>query len=322
MRCLALAEELLGRGAEVSFLGGLGGLEWIRDQLRARGLPLLPGPLSPEGLITAARRLRLDAMVLDSYELDPHCAGALRQAGMTVLAIVDGDTRGQDADLYLDQNLGAEHSPVNLPAGTVRLAGSGFALLRDSVRALRPAGPRRPGDGVPGVLCFFGGTDTADAAPRVIELAAATGAPFAATVIAARDSTADALAAIALVPGQSVTAVAPTDRLPHLAAAADLVVSAGGTSTWELLCLGVPAALIWVADNQRQGYDALVSRGLAAGLGAVTGLGGDAEATLKGLLTNPAARTDLAARGFTVVDGRGRERVADELLSHLTPRPA
>jgi spore coat polysaccharide biosynthesis predicted glycosyltransferase SpsG len=322
MRCLALAEELLGRGAEVSFLGDLGGLEWVRDQLRARGLPLLPGPASPEGLTTAARRLRLDAMVLDSYELDPDCAGALRQAGMTVLAVVDGDTRGQHADLYLDQNLGAEHSPVNLPTGTVRLAGSDFALLRDSVRALRPAGPRQPGDGVPRVLCFFGGTDTADAAPRVIELAAATGAPFAATVIAARDSTADALAAVALTPGQSVTAIAPTDRLPHLAAAADLVVSAGGTSTWELLCLGVPAALIWVADNQRQGYDTLVSRGLAAGLGAVTGLGGDAEATLKGLLTSPVARTDLAARGFTLVDGRGRERVADELLSRLAPRPA
>lgn len=322
MRCLALAEELLGRGAEVHLLGDAGGLAWIDGQLDALGLSPSPGPVTPAQHVAVARRLRLDAMVLDSYELDPGCAGALREAGVAVLAIVDGDTRGQDADLYLDQNLGAEESPWDPPAGSVRLAGVGYALLRDSVRTLRPVSLRRAQAGVPRLLCFFGGTDTADAAPRMIGLAAATGAPFAATVIAARDSTADALAAITLAPGQSVTPIPPSTRLPLLAAGADLVISAGGTSTWELLCLGVPSALIWVADNQRQGYDAIVSRGLAAGLGAVADLPGDAEATLKGLLTSPSARAGLAARGFDLIDGRGRERVADALLTRLRTAPS
>ncbi len=68
-------------------------------------------------------------LVLDSYELDPAGAGALRAAGVLTLAIVDGDTRGQDADLYLDQNFATD---LAVPAGRL-LAGSGYALLRAGV---------------------------------------------------------------------------------------------------------------------------------------------------------------------------------------------
>ncbi len=80
----------------------------------------------PAELVAAARRHDLDVLVLDSYELDPAGAGALRAAGVLTLAIVDGDTRGQDADLYLDQNFATD---LAVPAGRL-LAGSGYALLR------------------------------------------------------------------------------------------------------------------------------------------------------------------------------------------------
>jgi spore coat polysaccharide biosynthesis predicted glycosyltransferase SpsG len=317
IRCVALAEELVRRGAEVVFLGALDGPAWIKDQLDARDLSLEPAHECPHRLTRQALRLRLDAMVIDSYVTDPGCADSLRRAGVAVLAIVDGDTRGQHADLYLDQNLGAEDDTPVLPPGSARLAGLHYVLLRDSVRRHRRGTWCKITAGVPRVLCFFGGTDAADAAPAVIELAAATRVPFAATVVAAREATAKALADIPLAAGQCVTAIPPTDRLPALAAESDLVVSAAGTSTWELLCIGVPAALVRVAENQRLGYDAVVSRGLAAGLGGVTNPATDAIPVLHGLLTDPAARTALAARGHGLIDGRGRERVTDALLNLL-----
>jgi spore coat polysaccharide biosynthesis predicted glycosyltransferase SpsG len=326
IRCVALAEELVLRGAEVVFLGSLDGPPWVAGQLHTRKLPLVPARPGPHRLTRQALRMRLDAMVIDSYATDPACAASLRRAGVTVLAIVDGDTRGQQADLYVDQNLGAEEAAHDLPAGGIRLAGVQYVMLRDSVRALRPPTPHR-GDpalqaharreitrGCARVVCFFGGTDAAGAAPAVVELAAATGAPFAATVVAAHAATAKALAALPLAPGQCVTPIPPTDRLPALAAGSDLVVSAAGTSTWELLCLGVPTALIQVAANQRAGYDATVSRGLTAGLGSVATPAPDAVPVLRRLLTDPAARAAPAARGHGLIDGRGRERVADALL--------
>jgi spore coat polysaccharide biosynthesis predicted glycosyltransferase SpsG len=113
--------------------------------------------------------------------------------------------------------------------------------------------------------------------------------------------------------------IAPTDELPKLLSDTDLAVSASGTSTWELLCLGVPAALIWVVDNQIIGYERTVARGLAAGLGHVSGLDRSSRAAvvLRRLLTDPPLRAALASRAWAAVDGRGAQRVADALLARL-----
>ncbi|GAA2634164.1 hypothetical protein GCM10010411_86160 [Actinomadura fulvescens] len=314
VRCVALAEELVRRGVAVIFLGEVAGPPWIRAELTVRGLPLIPAPAAPGALAARARAFSLDVLVIDSYATDPACADAVRRAGTTVLAIVDGDHRGQHADLYLDQNLGAEHLPIELPAGSSRLAGAEFVLLRDCVRRLRPHAPRQPRGGVPRVLCFLGGTDAADAAAAVMRLAVATGAPFAATVVAARETSAQDVAAIEPSPGQSLVPVPPTARIAELAADADLAICAAGSSIWELMCLGVPSALVHVADNQLIGYRATVSRGLAAGLGHPARPSEGAEETLRRLLTDPGERLATAARGHAFIDGRGRERVCDVLL--------
>jgi spore coat polysaccharide biosynthesis predicted glycosyltransferase SpsG len=318
VRCVALAEEFRARGAEVTFLSNFDAVPWAEKQLADRGLPALAGPTTPTQLLRAVRGLGADAVVLDSYELDPTCGVALRDAGLPVAAIVDGELRGQVADLYIDQNLDAELLPVVLPAGARRLAGLRYALLRDSVRQRRPSAPASAVPGEPArVLCFFGGTDAYGAAPLLTRLLVATGAPFEAVVVAGRPPLRAELAAMALGNGQRLALTDPTDELPRLVADAGLVISASGTSTWELLCLGAAAALVWVVDNQRLGFERVVARGLAAGLGRLDALGTDpavaAEAlsALRGLLTTPEERARLAARAWSAVDGRGRERVAD-----------
>ncbi len=303
VRCVALAEELVRRGVAVTFHGDVAGVPWAASQLTSRGLPLRP-----------PGELAGDAVVLDSYTLDPAVGADLRAAGVRVLAIVDGDLRGQVADVYVDQNLDAELLAPPLPPGATRLAGLPYALLRHAVRELRPAAPRLPAGGPPRVVCFFGGTDAYRAAPVLGRLLVATGAPCDATIVAADAGLRAELAALTPAPGQRLTVIDPTDGLPALLAGADLAISASGTSTWELLCLGLPAALVWVVDNQELGYDRTVAAGLAAGLGRLGALEESAVATLRGLLTDPAARAALAAKAFGAVDGRGVERVADALL--------
>ncbi|MEV0146635.1 MULTISPECIES: hypothetical protein [unclassified Nonomuraea] len=299
VRCVALAEELRGRGVEVSFLGDLAGSAWARAQLLARGLPLVPAPADPERLAELVRDLRLDVVVLDSYDLAPGTGAGIRATGAAVLAIVDGDPLGQEADVYLDQNLGAELRPFPLLAE--RLAGVRYALLRDSVRRLRRApGPR--GD-VPRVLCFFGGTDSAGVTSAWAGALSATGVPFRATVVSPR---------LFAVEGP-ITVIPPTDRLPQLMAEADLVLTAAGSTIWELLYLGVPAALTWVAANQLIGYEALAGGGIAAALGPAPDEA--AVEVLARLLGDAGLREEYGRRGSGLVDGKGRERVADVLLS-------
>ncbi|MGX6604392.1 PseG/SpsG family protein [Micromonosporaceae bacterium Da 78-11] len=311
VRCVALAEELVSRGVTVKFLSDLGDLPWAWAQLQQRGLPWHPPPFDQVGLVAAADRLGLDALVIDSYTLTPQHSMAVRASGRTVLAVVDGDTRGQSADIYVDQNLDA-----TITADGVGLAGLDFALLRSSVRQLRPLGaPVHLHARTPKVVAFFGGTDAYRAAPQIAGLLARTGVAFDATVVAADESLRRDLLAIAPGPGQRFEIIAPTDDLPKLLAGADLAVSASGTSTWELLCLGLPAALVWVVDNQIQGYERTVAHGYAVGLGRLGRLNAAAVDVLRDLLVSPGSRAALAARAWSAVDGRGVERVADALLA-------
>ncbi|MEU8156509.1 spore coat protein [Micromonospora sp. NPDC048986] len=363
VRCLALAEEFLARGADVTVFGTVERLDWATAELAARGIPLLPGPDSAAELVEAARRHHLDVLVLDSYELDPAGAGALRAAGVYTLAIIDGDSRGQVADLYLDQNFGAEQprlgSGAALPgpgsgaaqpgpgsgaaqpgpgSGAAQpgpgsgaeqpgrlLAGSGYALLRDTVISARPpVAPPAAAVSRPRVLAFFGGTDAVGAAPVLTRVLAATGHPMDLTVIVGRPEIEAAVDDVAPGRGQTIRPVPPTTSLPALITEADLVVSAAGTSTWELCCLGAASALVCVVDNQRESYTRVVRHGLAAGLGELpeltaAGVAGraaraTAARTLHGLLSSPQRRATLAARAWSTVDGQGRARVVDAVF--------
>ncbi|MDG9679075.1 spore coat protein [Micromonospora sp. DH14] len=321
VRCLALAEEFLARGADVTVFGTVERLDWATAELAARGIPLLPGPDSAADLVEAARRHELDVLVLDSYDLDPAGAGALRAAGVYTVAIIDGDSRGQVADLYLDQNFGAE-----LPGLPGRLlAGSGYALLRDSViNARPPVAPPATTVSRPRVLAFFGGTDAVGAAPVLTRVLVAAGHPMDLTVIVGRPEIEAEIEDVTPGRGQIIRPVPPTTSLPALITEADLVVSAAGTSTWELCCLGAPSALVCVVDNQRESYTRVVRHGLAAGLGELPELtaggvaGRAARATaarsLHGLLSTPQRRATLAARAWSTVDGQGRARVVDAVF--------
>ncbi|HET6985111.1 MAG TPA: spore coat protein, partial [Kribbella sp.] len=170
---------------------------------------------------------------------------------------------------------------------------------------------------VPKVFAFFGGTDAFGAGPPVVQALVATGVPFEATVVAPTADLAARIAAVQLQPRQRVDVIGPTDQLAEAVREADLTISASGTSTWELLCLGATAGLVCVVDNQVMGYERAIATGTAAGVGVLSDLRQDpanAAVVLRRLLTDPAERARLAAAGWRLVDGGGRARVADALM--------
>ena len=323
MRCVALAEELSARGVEVTFVTDLSGVAWAAEQVRRRGFPVRHHDDGAPGLAAAVLGSRPDGVVLDSYATPAEVSADLRATGVPVLAIVDGDTRGHTADLYLDQNLGAEDEAW--PHAAPRLAGLRYVLLRDEVRDRRPTRPRvDTAVATPSVLAHFGGTDPARAAAVLSRALAATGEPFRATVVAATPGLAAEVAAVPLASGQMVDVTGPVGDLAARAAAADLVVCASGTSVWEMMCVGAATAVTWVADNQILGYGRTVATGAAAGLGAVGEIAtapGHAVSRLSALLRDPGERAVLRATGWSLVDGDGRRLVADAVEALVARRP-
>ncbi|NGN91656.1 spore coat protein [Nocardioides sp. KC13] len=317
MRCLALGEELVARGVRVVMVANLDRVPWAAEQVRRRGIEsVAPGP---GDVLDVLVRLEPTSVVVDSYLL-PASVYALVRDRWPLLALTDGDPRGRAADLYLDQNLGAETSAWELAAGSQHLGGLTYAQQRRDIVRQRPSAPKtaREEHTPLRVLAFFGGTDAFGVSPRVARLVAETGVPVELTVIVATPELAESVSAVAPAPGQVIDMIGPTDTLAELVADADVVLSAAGTSAWELFCLGAAVGFVCVADNQQDAYVRMDEDGLAVGIATLAELDADPEdalAQLAALLGDVRLRERLRAACWATVDGRGPARVADALLA-------
>ncbi len=310
MRCITLAEELVGRGHSVELRGATDGLRWLEALITESGAvhtPVAAATLDVPGAVGEG----WDAVVVDSYRIAPGAIAELDDR-VPVLAIVDGDDRGLRASAYLDPNPGAEliRRPGHV-AGSL-LAGSDYVLVRSAVRALRRSDRWRTRPAAH-VLAFMGGNDPVGAMPRVAASLARLPQDVRLTLVTAppwRDEV------VSLLGGRKgADVIDPTPRLPELMSDADLVVSATGTSAWDLCTMGVPSVFAAIVDNQRAGLRSIAAGGLGLSLDAATDpdrLDGVGDLVAATLADEPLRRTQVE-RCLAAFDGRGAERVADEL---------
>ncbi|MFI7674969.1 GNAT family N-acetyltransferase [Actinophytocola sp. NPDC049390] len=278
-RCVALATAARARGWDVALCGTFTAGQWLIGDL-----PVVPA-LTPA-----------DAVVVDHYGIGEFTFDGL------VVSMEDAEFGRRRADIVVDANLFEVPRPDD--GSPVVLRGPAYAPLRAEIRAARRA--RGGGSVPPKVVVVMGGGAAPSSVAAALTALRDTGVPAEVVAISA-----------APVPGFDVTP--PTPSLPSLFASADLVVSAAGVTLLELCCIGVPTALVRIADNQAPGYAAAVERGLAAGLGT------DPRAhvpALRDLLTDASLRHALADRARTTVDGGGADRILDATGFDPTVRPA
>lgn len=295
VRCLALAEEVAARGG-TPVLAGTFDAPLARRLVAAAGIEVLePGPASD--LLAWATARGADVLHVDDYAIGP----VGRSPHVVTSSIEDGTFGRRTADVVVDSTLGAEAADRPADGSGEVLLGIAFAPLRAAVRRARDlATSREPAD-PPTVLVVLGGTDPAGATAPATRLAVRAGAG---RVLVAGSGG-------AVVDGR-VEHLGPQDDLPLLAARCDVVVSAAGTSVWELACVGAPPALVQVTENQSVGYRRALDAGLAVGLGTVADLDGPAaEERLRALLGDRALRSALSSTGRATVDGLGAGRVVD-----------
>ncbi|HLG71772.1 MAG TPA: hypothetical protein VK009_15240 [Chloroflexota bacterium] len=112
-------------------------------------------------------------------------------------------------------------------------------------------------------------------------------------------------------------AVAP-QRMYELAASCDLAVTAAGNTLYELCTLGIPSIVVCHHERHARVAKAFHERGAAVSLG----LGRQLDPTvltqaISRLLTGPEERQQLSANARRLVDGRGCQRVAEQIIAWL-----
>jgi UDP-2,4-diacetamido-2,4,6-trideoxy-beta-L-altropyranose hydrolase len=99
-----------------------------------------------------------------------------------------------------------------------------------------------------------------------------------------------------------------------LMAWADLAISAGGSTTWELARMGCPALVVETVPIEERLVAGLARVGLFGHLGSASRLGDEAlVAAIADKIEDVTWRTTMAARGRRLVDGHGARRVIEAL---------
>lgn len=340
MRCLTLAAQIRARGGDVTFVcRKLDG--HAAELVLERGFDLvpLPAPAAPftppaqpphaawlgvsweeDAQQTRAalehRGVPVDWLVVDHYALDQRWENALRDMAMHVLVIDDLADRDHAADVLLDQNLVHEFQTryaARVPETCRQLLGPRYSLLQDEYRAARAHVQARHGR-VARVLMYFGDADQNNVLGRSLAAWAALG-PTDIQVDAVISPRSPHLATVR-TQVQGLPGVTLHEGLPSLAtllAQADLALGAGGSTSWERLCLGVGTVVITLAANQEPIARALERNDLIKYLGRdgqVTTQ--DITAALAKLVGRP-IDTSWSQRCLDIVDGRGAQRVVDTL---------
>jgi UDP-2,4-diacetamido-2,4,6-trideoxy-beta-L-altropyranose hydrolase len=348
IRCLTLADRLRSEGAAVHFVCREHPGHLI-DLIDRRGFhsDVLPRPLPDstergayegwvgcdpgEDALQTIARLRTrgglpwDCLVVDHYGLGLSWERALRPWVRRILAIDDLD-REHDADLVLDQNLWPNHATRysgRVPKHCVKLFGPHYALLRpEYARARVTLGTR--GCEVHRILVFFGGADPDDVTSAALEALRDPAFAHLAVdvVVGPANPRRDRLQGLArLLPGAEV--YGPLPHLADLMASADLALGAGGTTTWERCCLGLPSLVVTIAENQEGFTRTLHEAGALIWLGTSRSVGArEIRKGLARLIADAGKRREMADRARALTDGNGTQRVADLLLERAAAEDA
>lgn len=336
MRCLTLADELTRQGHECRFVcreheGHLG--ELITS--KGYGLTLLPSSCSDNELDTKDSRSdnytlwlgvpwqedarqtldtlvpwKPDWLVVDHYALDTDWERALANVVGSIMVIDDLANRCHECALLLDQNLGRVESDYDglLPEDCQRLIGPGYALLRPEFANLREQSlNRRQQPELKRILISLGGVDRTNVTGQVLAALSESVLPASTELDIIMGAAAPYLDEVrqqaADLPFKAMVSVNVTDMAERMCLA-DLSIGAAGGTSWERCCLGVPAVLVVLAENQVAGATALEASGAAVKIDDADQLGATLPSVLVALFEpGRLERMSDAAAGITDGDG-------------------
>lgn len=323
MRCLALAQAWIDQDGEVVFISHCES-DALEKRITAEGINLIsldkPHPDPFDWKLTRGILDKLKTrgtkphpwLVVDGYHFDAGYQKSIKAAGCKLLWIDDyGHAAHYYADLVLNQNISADPSLYNnREPYTQLLLGTRYALVRREFkrwqgwqREISPVARK--------VLVTLGGGDPDNVTRKVIQALKQVDVPGleARIVIGPANKHLEVLKKE--IGDQSrlhlLTNVAD---MPDLMAWADVCISAGGSTCWELAFMGLPGIMLITAENQRGNVEALNREHVGINLGWSQDLSVEKITShLEHLMMNAEMRSLILQRGQNLVDGHGGRRL-------------
>jgi UDP-2,4-diacetamido-2,4,6-trideoxy-beta-L-altropyranose hydrolase len=257
-----------------------------------------------------------DWLIVDHYGISQEWEERLGASARRLMVIDDLGNRPHRCDLLLDANpvSGNEgkYAPF-VPPECRMLLGPRYALLRSAFREMRLKRRDRNGE-VARILVFFGGCDEDNYTARALEAVARLDLESTEidVIVGATNVNVDNIRSLCEKLDQCSLTVQTADMPGHMNNA-DLAIGAGGTSTWERCCLGLPSVALAIADNQVEVLEKAAETGAVYYVEEPDAGQGGLETHLRALLANRPLLSHMSQRGKELVDGLGTPRVAGAL---------
>lgn len=345
MRCLTLAEVLRERGAHCRFICRSHPGNLIK-QIAQRGFDVFELPLDANWTGTEVTYLphgawlgadwetdaeqskvgaggtAIDWLIVDHYALDARWESAMAPHYSKLMVIDDLADRPHVCDLLLDQTYGREAADYRalVPDACCLLCGSQFALLRPEFAALRPYSlQRRARPALRELLITMGGVDKGNATGQVLQALRTCPLPAGCRITVVMGEAAPWLAEV-ITQAQdmpwSTRVLAGVGDMAQLMADSDFAIGAAGATSWERCCLGLPTAMIILAENQQHAARLLQRANAVQMLTLGTNLHNYLTQFISEISTSEVCFSKLCDHASEITDGQGCERVTN----WLTPK--
>lgn len=209
----------------------------------------------------------VDRLIVDSYALDEQWERMLRPYCREIMVIDDLANRRHDCDILLDQNFylnkDARYAGL-VPEHCKMLLGAEHALLREEFYEAKKHLRKRDGN-IKNILVFYGGSDLTNETEKAIKALVQLhdeGYNFTAYVITGVSNSRREKIEKICSKYNFFHYYCQVSNMAEFMNKADLMLGAGGSTTWERLYMELPALVTAVAENQIQGCEDCSQAGL------------------------------------------------------------
>lgn len=215
--------------------------------------------------------------------------------------------------LLHNQNILALDHQYNCPEHTIKLFGPAYTILKPQYKLLRQSGTHF-NENVKNVLISFGGADTRNVSFKVLKALLELNLKTTIILVLGKlyDERQILTELITQYPQQKVEVFQNTPEMPELMYKADLAITSGGLTAWELACLGTPNVIISTSWRESATAEVLHQKELAVYLGHYDkhqAIG----PTIFSLINDQEKRRKLYRNGLELVDALGTEKVVDQI---------
>lgn len=281
----------------------------------------IPASVMSDALDTKAivERYRDVTLVVDHYSLDFDWERTLASSVSRIAVIDDFFGRRHHCDYYINPSIidvDADSDQDWLPDNCTKLLGPKFALLDSCFSELNARNRGEQPKKIAKIFVSFGGADSDGWTTRIVELLSAEQFSHIQleVVVGMAFGERDSLSRLATDRGD-VNIHSQIDNAGEVMAQCDLAIGAGGTMTWERLCVGTPSVIIGIAKNQYEIVNSLLARSLCVGVIATETLSQHyLSHVIRYLIESQPLRQAISDRGRQFIDGRGVQRVVRLLV--------